>query len=138
MTDTLNVLFLASEAEPFVKIGGLADVAGSLPAALRALSPKMTDGVVLDVRLVIPLHRVIQSESSTLLPVMEFPIYRRGGNISVQVFERNLGGVPVYFITGLPIMTATSVYSPDPRADIEKYAFFSLAALELTRRMGWL
>jgi starch synthase len=137
MTDTLNVLFIASEAEPFVKIGGLADVAGSLPAALRALSPKMTNGVVLDVRLVIPLHRVIQSESSTLLPVMEFPIYRRGGNISVQVFERSLDGVPVYFITGLPIMTATSVYSPDSRADIEKFTFFSLAALELTRRMGW-
>lgn len=137
MTDTINILFLASEAEPFVKVGGLADVAGSLPAALRSLSPKMTDGVVLDVRLVIPLHRVIQSESSTLLPVIEFPVYRRGGNISVQVFERSLEGVPVYFITGAPIMTATSVYSADARADIEKFTFFSLAALELTRRMGW-
>ncbi|MEZ0394926.1 MAG: glycogen/starch synthase [Anaerolineales bacterium] len=137
MAETINVLFLASEAEPFVKVGGLADVAGSLPAALRALSPKMTGGPLLDVRLVIPLHRVIQSESSTLLPVIEFPIYRRGGNLIAQVFERNLEGVPVYFITGLPFLTATSVYSSDARQDVEKFTFFSLAALELTRRMGW-
>jgi starch synthase len=137
MTDTLNVLFLASEAEPFVKVGGLADVAGSLPGALRDLSPRMTGGFFLDVRLVIPLHRVIQSESSTLLPVIEFPVYRRGGNLIAQVFERNLNGVPVYFITGLPFLTATTVYSSDSHQDLEKFIFFSLAALELTRRMGW-
>lgn len=137
MANTINVLFLASEAEPFVKVGGLADVAGSLPGALRGLSPKMTGGFLLDVRLVIPLHRVIQSESSTLLPVIEFPVYRRGGNLIAQVFERSLDGVPVYFITGLPFLTATTVYSADSRQDLEKFTFFSLAALELTRRMGW-
>ena len=34
----LKVLFLASEAEPFYKVGGLGDYAGSLPAALRAVA----------------------------------------------------------------------------------------------------
>ena len=38
MPQTINVLFLAAEAEPFVKVGGLGDVAGTLPRALRALS----------------------------------------------------------------------------------------------------
>jgi len=38
MSQTINVLFLAAEAEPFVKVGGLGDVAGTLPRALRALS----------------------------------------------------------------------------------------------------
>ena len=62
LPDTLNVLFLAAEAEPFVKIGGLADVAGSLPLALRSLSNPAMPGMKLDVRLVLPLHRVMRIE----------------------------------------------------------------------------
>ena len=41
-----------------MKIGGLADVAGSLPLALRSLSAQAGQGMKLDVRLVLPLHRV--------------------------------------------------------------------------------
>ena len=70
----LNVLFLAAEAEPFVKVGGLADVAGSLPLALRALSNQAPESMQLDVRLVLPLHRVLRAESATLRPVVEFPV----------------------------------------------------------------
>ena len=52
----LRVLFLINEAEPLVKVGGLADVGGSLPAALREMG--------LDVRLALPLH-------PTLRPLIE-------------------------------------------------------------------
>jgi len=44
--DALNVLFLSPEVVPFAKSGGLADVAGSLPIALKRLG--------LDIRLVLP------------------------------------------------------------------------------------
>jgi starch synthase len=137
MCATINVLFLAAEAEPFVKIGGLADVAGSLPLALRALPYQATRGVTLDVRLVLPLHRTIRAESAALRPVAEFLVYRRGGNIPVQVFEMSSGGMPVYFINGVPLSSTPSVYSQDPASDREKYVFFSLAALELTRHLDW-
>jgi len=137
MSATINILFLAAEAEPFVKIGGLADVAGSLPQALRALPTQDTRGVTLDVRLVLPLHRAIRAEAATLRPVAEFSVYRRGGNIPAQVFGMTLGGMPVYFINGDPISSAPSVYSTDPAQDREKYAFFSLAALELVRHLDW-
>ena len=53
----LKVLFLASEADPFIKIGGLGDVAGSLPNALLDL------GDEIDVRLIIPLHKQINPEN---------------------------------------------------------------------------
>ena len=43
MSQTINVLFLAAEAEPFVKVGGLGDVAGTLPKALRALSNEVRE-----------------------------------------------------------------------------------------------
>ena len=132
--DTLNVLFLAAEAEPFVKIGGLADVAGSLPLALRNLPATDTR---LDVRLVLPLHRVLRAESATLRPVVEFSVYRRGRSIPARVFEMSVAGMPVYFVSGEPISAAPSVYSQDPTLDREKFAFFSLAALEMVRHMKW-
>ena len=130
----LNVLFLAAEAEPFVKVGGLADVAGSLPLALRNLPEP---GMQLDVRLVLPLHRVLRAESATLRPVVEFPVFRRGRSIPARVFEMSMAGMPVYFISGEPISNAASVYSQDPAMDREKFAFFSLAALEMASHMDW-
>jgi starch synthase len=137
MPKTLKILFLAAEAEPFIKVGGLADVAGSLPLALRRLSPQETHGVILDVRLVLPLHRLIRAETATMHMVTEFSVIRRAGNIPAQVYEMNMGGIPVYFINGKPISNAAAVYSPDPAPDREKYAFFALAALEMTRSMDW-
>ncbi|MBM3150783.1 MAG: glycogen synthase [Chloroflexi bacterium] len=132
MPPTINVLFLAAEAEPFVKVGGLADVAGSLPGALRRLEKP-----ILDVRLALPLHTAIQAESATLYPATSFDLYRRGGSLPVQVFQLKRGGIPVYFISGGPLHAARTVYSTDLAADREKYAFFSLAALELARRLDW-
>jgi starch synthase len=137
MTETLKILFLAAEAEPFVKIGGLADVAGSLPLALRNLRKEATHGLDLDVRLVLPLHRAIRPEMVTIRPVAEFSVRRRGGNIPAQVFETSMGGMPVYFINGEPISSAEPVYSKDPALDREKFTFFSLAALEMVRHMEW-
>jgi starch synthase len=137
MPATQNILFLAAEAEPFVKIGGLADVAGSLPLALRNLPNQATRDVRLDVRLVLPLHRAIRAESATLRPVAEFSVARGGMNIPAQVYDSSMAGMPVYFINGEPISHASSVYSMDPALDREKYTFFSLAALEMTRHMDW-
>jgi starch synthase len=137
MPDTLNILFLAAEAEPFVKVGGLADVAGSLPLALRNLSNSAVPGVKFDVRLVIPLHRSIRTDTTTLRPLVEVSVYRRGRSIPAQVFENSKSGMPVYFVNGEPISNATSVYSQDPAMDREKFTFFSMAVLEMVRCMDW-
>ncbi len=136
MAKTINVLFLAAEAVPFAKVGGLADVAGSLPPALRDL-PDEDDGIKIDVRLVLPLHRAGLSKSYTMHPVAEFPVYRNGGQIPARVFASYVGGMPVYFIDGGPISAAEKIYSADLAADREKYAFFSMAALEIVRYLGW-
>src|SRR5215203_3811500 len=106
MPQTINILFLAAEAEPFVKVGGLGDVAGTLPRALRALS---NDEVKLDVRLVLPLHSVIKQDS--LRPLGIYSIPRGGEEIQVEAFEGSLNGMPVYFINGDPILASGSVYS---------------------------
>ncbi len=135
MPENLNVLFLAAEAEPFIKVGGLGDVAGALPRSLHDLPPEVTGGTALDIRLVLPLHSAIKSEG--FRPLMIFPLSYKGGDLHVQVLESNLGGMTVYFISGEPITASGSVYSSNSALDAEKYAFFSLAALELTRQLDW-
>lgn len=132
MSKTINVLFLAAEADPFVKVGGLGDVAGSLPRALRALS---TDDLELDVRLVIPYHPVVKVENAKPLGI--FPIPRGDSEVEVEAFETDLDGMTVYLINGEPIQANGSVYSLDSKLDAEKYTFFSLAALELARHVNW-
>ncbi len=133
MPKTINVLFLAAEAEPFVKVGGLGDVAGSLPRALRALS---NDDIKLDVRLVLPYHPVVKTDN--LKPLGMFSMKRGDSEVQVEAFETSLNGMPVYLINGEPIRANGSVYSSDSKLDAEKYTFFSLAALELTRQINWL
>lgn len=131
MPHPLNVMFLAAEADPFVKVGGLGDVAGALPRALRNLSSDM------DVRLVIPHHPVLNLDGFELRPAADFAVHRGSGWVMARAFETRLQGLPVYLIDGAPISTAASVYSSDMSVDGEKYAFFSLAALELARHLRW-
>jgi starch synthase len=132
MPQTINILFLAAEAEPFVKVGGLGDVAGTLPRALRALS---NDELKLDVRLVLPYHTVIRPDS--VRPVGIYSIPRGNTEVQVEAYEGTLDGMPVYFINGEPIRASGSVYSSNNKLDGEKYAFFALAALELPRQINW-
>ncbi len=136
MSQTINILFLAAEAEPFVKVGGLGDVAGTLPRALRALTAEVTGDTKLDVRLVLPLHSVIRQDS--LRPVGIYSIPRGESEVQVEAFEGVLDGMPVYFINGQAIRASGSVYSSNNKLDGEKYTFFSLAALELPRQINWI
>ena len=132
MPKTINVLFLAAEADPFVKVGGLGDVAGSLPRALRALAD---EDVKLDVRLVLPYHPVVKADD--LKPLGMFSIPRGESEVGVEAFESVLDGMPVYFIDGDPIRANGSVYSLDAKLDAEKYTFFSIAALALQQQINW-
>ncbi|MCZ2126560.1 MAG: glycogen synthase [Anaerolineales bacterium] len=132
MPKTIQALFLAAEADPFIKVGGLGDVAGTLPRELRALS---NDDLKIDVRLVLPYHSALKAED--LRPLEPFTVRCGGADVVVEAFETSLQGMPVYLIGGEPIRASGSVYSLDAKADSEKYAFFSLAAIELPKHIHW-
>ena len=129
MPTPIRVLFLAAEADPFVKVGGLGDVTAALPRALRALPDSM-----LDVRLALPHHGAIKADAR---PLEMFPMRHGEKEVAVQVSETSVNGMPVYLIGGEPIAAVGSVYSSNPALDAEKYSFFSLAALQLPRILNW-
>jgi len=142
---SLKVLFLAAEATPFIKVGGLGDVAGSLPNYLRKLNIAQTQENDsdsgnfrdIDIRLVIPFHRVINDEDFNLKLIMEFDVELSGDPINAQVFRTVIDQLTIYLIAGLPISEAEGVYSSDPEVDGYKYAFFSLAALKFVEELRW-
>ena len=137
MTERMKVLFLAAEADPFIKVGGLGDVAGSLPRALRALPPELTGDVDVDIRLALPFHPALRSKAVSLRSIAPFTMKRDGDEVLVEAFETTHEGLPVYFIGGGVIDSSGSVYSSNPETDREKYTFFSLAVLELIRQLDW-
>jgi starch synthase len=134
---TLRVLFLAAEADPFIKIGGLGDIAGSLPRALHNLSRRETQGIEIDIRLVIPFHGAIQRQAYPLRTVANFDIPYQDGHTPVEVLHLDMDGLPVYMIGGALIDPDEPVYTQDAAADGLKFAFFSLAALKLARQLDW-
>jgi starch synthase len=134
----MKVLFMASEADPLIKVGGLGDVAGSLPRAIKALTRSGdSTSLELDIRLVIPFHPSILSDVYNPLQVAEYPIQSKDGEIVAKAFSIDIDGLPVYLLGGPPIDQETAVYSLDLEADGYKYVFFSLATLELARKLNW-
>lgn len=127
--DPLQVLFLAAEADPFVKIGGLGDVAGSLPYALIKAG--------IDTRLALPLHGSIQQQDLPLQQIARYDIDHQDGKLEAVVFMAEIDGLIVYFISGDPIPTRAPVYSGNNAIDGYKYTFFSIAALQLLDYIDW-
>jgi starch synthase len=133
MKSTLRVLFLIAEADPLIKVGGLGDVGGSLPPALANLSGR---GVPkLDVRLAIPHYSLIRHQEGR--PLVNFRLPYPAGEARVDVRFVEIDGSPIYLIGGDFILPEAPVYSNDSYADGLKFTFFSLAALELARRLDW-
>ena len=136
--DTIRVLFLAAEADPFVKVGGLADYAGSLPRALSQLSPTITKQRKLDVRLAIPDHGQIDHKKWGIKHLLDFNIREKGKPVSARVFTATSQDMPVYFISRKSRESKKHpVYLPKDKFNGRKFGFYSIAALELLKVLKW-
>jgi starch synthase len=128
----VNVLFAASEAAPYAKTGGLADVAGSLPAAIASLGH--------DVRLVIPRYRSVDPERFGLRHVAQFIVPLGSWKERCDLYEAKPGGITVYFIGKDIYFDRPGLYG-SARADYldnaERFVFFSRAVLELCGVTGF-
>ncbi len=133
----MKIWFLSAEADPFIKVGGLGDVAGTLPPVLRRLGYPPGSPGGLDVRLVLPLHGGIDKQAYRLKPVAAMEIYHARGPMLAEAYQTEIEGLPVYLIAGPMIPEDGPVYTGDAGIDGPKFVFFSLAALELARSLDW-
>lgn len=121
-----NVVFVASEAAPFAKTGGLADVAGSLPKAL------IKEGV--NVRVYMPLHIKIAPSYRDQMTFIGYTTVNMGWRTQyVGLLTLNYDGVDYYFIDNEFYFKRHALYGDGD--DAERYIFFSkavLAALKMT------
>jgi starch synthase len=136
--ETIRVLVVASEAEPFVKVGGLGDVAGSLPTALVEYFKDNPNLPRLDIRLIIPFHNRVQTSKFHFAKILSFPVVSSQEEINADVFLCEDLKYPVYLISGEPLPLDGAVYDPNPVVDGKKFAFFSLAVLEFCRLHSWI
>ncbi len=124
----LKILFLAAECAPFFKVGGLADVVGSLPQALHEVGH--------DVRVIMPRYRPIDGAQYGLRRMEDFvnvPTLDMDRVSEVQVSDAN--GLPTYFVWDERFFGRDSVYGQPDEA--LAFVFFCRAALEFVRSMDW-
>ncbi len=129
----MKILFVTSEAAPFAKTGGLADVAGSLPLTLRRLGH--------DIRVILPSYQSIEEKGYSV----------RKGRKSVEVTidgaaqkgllrQSSIDGLPFFFIENRNYFNREGLYGTeegDYPDNAQRFGFFCRAVLALLRRMDF-
>ncbi len=141
MAKPLNVLFAASEVEPFAKTGGLADVSGALPQTIKQMEH--------EIRVIMPRYGCINERKSRLhemirLKDIEIPIGERSypASIKSSFIINNHTKVQVYFVDNHDLLGRPGLYvDPDTKKDYpdndERFVFFCRGILEVLKRLGW-
>jgi len=130
----LNIAFVSSEAAPWVKTGGLGDVAGALPLALAQAGHK--------VRLFVPLYKGVQRDKYKIPLIgtrLKIPVSARiiqGQALSLKVSE----GLEAVFIEQEGYFSRDGVYlrpgGEDYQDNLERFTFFCRAVLETLLAAG--
>ncbi|MFW5752586.1 MAG: glycogen synthase GlgA [Planctomycetota bacterium] len=137
MAATLRVLHVAGEAVPFCKTGGLADVVGALPAAL-----KRSD---CDARVVIPGYRqALRVAEEHGLEWLDGVLVIEAGGIDhrVGIGRVTVGHVTCYLLACNELYDREGLYGPTPGSAFEdnarRFAVLCKAALALPRFLEWI
>ncbi len=124
----MKVLYVASEASPFVKTGGLGDVAGSLP---RALATKRASA-----RVVLPLYGSISEKWRSQMKFIKYTFVSLSWrNLYCGIFELKHDGVTYYFLDNEYYFKRGDIYGHFD--DGERFAFFSKAVISILPELDW-
>lgn len=124
----VKVLFVASEAHPFIKTGGLGDVMGALPQELKKIG--------VDARVIIPKHKNIKQEFKEKLSFVKWfmvPVGWRREYCGVYKYEHE--GVTYYFLDNEKYFNRDGLYGYWD--DGERFAYFNRAVLNFLSEIDW-
>ena len=115
----MNVLFVVWENDPFFKLGGLGDIARSLPGALKTQN--------VDIRVIIPYYKVVKMGRNKKTKIGEYNFLYAGKNAKVEVWESQnpYTKVVAYFLKNKKYLDVVSL--------IETWGFFDKAVVELIK-----
>lgn len=123
----MRIAILTSEAVPFAKTGGLADVSGALPGALLEHN--------VDARLILPLYDQIDRRLLNEHVIEGIRVEWRGQVYLVRVLQSDAAGAPAYLIEAPEFFGRPNIYGYGD--DHIRFAFFSRAALALLKHLNW-
>ncbi|MFS0778186.1 glycogen synthase GlgA [Neobacillus sp. 3P2-tot-E-2] len=125
----MKVLFAVSECVPFVKTGGLADVAGALPKELKKLGT--------EVHVILPNYSIIAEkfrQSFQFNKSIEVPLGPQSQYCGIFTTEQD--GITYHFIDNEYYFHRNTLYGHDD--DGERFSFFSKAVLECIPHLGFI
>jgi starch synthase len=127
----MKIAFLVSEVAPYAKTGGLADVAGALPACLSRAG--------LDITVFSPFYREVKRKDLILIKAGDgLPLPWKGGTERFNVWADPMTPYPVCFVEHDGYFDRDGLYG-DENGDFadngERFAFFSRAALEALKSL---
>ena len=125
-----NILFVSSEAIPFMKTGGLADVVGSLPRYINKEE--------YDVRVILPKYACMEEKfKSKLKPVCHFDVHLNWRKQYAEILKTEYEGITYYFVENEFYFAGPSPYN-QIYEDVEKFAFFSKAVLDALKYIDFM
>jgi starch synthase len=125
----MRVLMVASEADPFIKTGGLGDVIGALPQALNKEE--------VEIRVILPKYKNMNYRFSKNLEFIKYFFVDVGWRRQYcGIFNCIYKDVEYYFIDNEYYFNRDNLYGYYD--DAERFIFFNKAVLEFVREMNWI
>ena len=124
----MKILFASPEVAPFIKTGGLADVAGSLPQALAKEGH--------EIKVILPLYQGIGEEwRSQMTFRKDFNVALAWRQVYCGIYELERDGVTYWFVDNEYYFKRFQIYGHFD--DCERFAYFSRAVIETPGQMDW-
>lgn len=127
--ESMKILYASVEVAPFAKVGGLADVAGSLPKTLDALGH--------DVKIFMPAYPMVVGSTAPKFTGIKVHL-NSNKSYSFDAWELEIDGVPVWLVGGEGLFDETHRSEELYSYGRDSYLFFAQAAMALCEAAGWI